>query len=97
VRKFTTDGEFITRWDTEGTKNGQFKGLHDVSVDSSGKFVYTVELGNHRVQKFTSDGKFIENWGYEETGGRGALRNPHQIAIDSSGNYIFRIKAVLKY
>jgi DNA-binding beta-propeller fold protein YncE len=60
--------------------------LHDVSVDPSGKFVYTVELGNHRIQKFTADGKFITKWGYEQTGGRGALRNPHQIAVDSSGN-----------
>ena len=79
IQKFTADGKFITKWGTRGAENGQFNGLHDVGVDPSGKFVYTVELGNHRIQKFTADGKFITKWGYEQTGGRGALRNPHQI------------------
>jgi hypothetical protein len=51
MQKFTTDGKFIARLGNEGVGDGQFKGLHDVSVDSSGEFVYTVELDNHRVQK----------------------------------------------
>ena len=32
-----------------------FKGLYDIAVDPSGKFIYILELGNnHRMQKFTS-------------------------------------------
>jgi DNA-binding beta-propeller fold protein YncE len=61
--------------------------LHDVTVDPSGKFVYTLELGNnHRVQKFTADGEFISRWAYEDTGGKESYKDPHQIAIDSLGN-----------
>ena len=67
VQKFTVDGKFIAPWGTEGSGNGQFKTLHDVTVDPSGKFVYTLELGNyHRIQKFTADGEFISRWAYEE-------------------------------
>ena len=61
------DGKFIAAWGTEGSGNGQFKTLHDVTVDPSGKFVYTLELGNyHRIQKFTADGEFISRWAYED-------------------------------
>jgi len=51
-------------------------GLHDVTVDPDGKFVYSLELDNHRVQKFGSNGTFIAKWGYNGTGGRDTLRSP---------------------
>jgi DNA-binding beta-propeller fold protein YncE len=87
VQKFTTDGKFITKWGTEGTKNGEFKTLHDVAVDLSGKYVYTLELGNnHRIQKFSADGQFITKWSFEGFEGAKSYRDPHQIAIDSLGN-----------
>lgn len=68
-----------------GNRAGQFAQQHDINVSPDGKFVYTVELSNHRVQKFTSNGSFVTKWGYENTGGEGASRQPHQLAIDSSG------------
>ena len=60
-------------------------GLHDVTVDPEGRFVYSLELNNHRVQKFDSNGTFITKWGYNGTGGRDAQRSPHQIAVNSMG------------
>ena len=60
-------------------------GLHDVTVDPEGKFVYSLELNNHRVQKFDSNGTFITKWGFNGTGGRDAQRSPHQIAVNSNG------------
>ena len=69
-------------------ENGQFDKLHDVYVNPSGEFIYTLELANHRVQKFTPDGKFILKWGFEDTGGRGAERTPHQLSVDSNG-YVY--------
>ena len=56
---------FITKWGNEGVQNGQFRSLHQVAVDPSGKYVYTIEIDNYR-EKFTSDGKFIGKWGYEK-------------------------------
>jgi DNA-binding beta-propeller fold protein YncE len=57
-----------------------------VAVDPAGKFVFTVELKNHRVQKFFSNGSFITKWEYNGTGGRDVNRAPHQIAVNSIGN-----------
>ena len=68
--------------------DGEFDKLHDIYVDPSGKYVYTLELTNHRVQKFTPDGKFILKWGFEDTGGRGAERTPHQLTVDYNG-YVY--------
>ena len=44
IQKFSPNGTFLTSWGSEGTGNGEFLGLHDVTVDPKGKFVYTVEL-----------------------------------------------------
>jgi DNA-binding beta-propeller fold protein YncE len=73
-------------WGSEGNKRRQFMGLHDVAVDPEGKFVFTVELKNHRVQKFYSNGTFVTKWEYNGTGGRDVKRAPRQIAINSLGN-----------
>lgn len=61
--------------------------MHDVAVDLSGKYVYTLELGNnHRIQKFSADGQFITKRSFEGFEGAKSYRDPHQIAIDSLGN-----------
>ena len=60
-------------------------GLHNVTVDPEGKFVYSLELNNHRVQKFDSNGTFITKWRYNWTGGRDEQRSPPQIAVNSNG------------
>ncbi len=58
VQKFTSTGEFITKWGTAGTGNGQFSsGPRGIAIDSLDN-VY-VSDGNSRIQKFTSTGQFI--------------------------------------
>ena len=51
IQKFTADGQFITRWGTEGTGDGQLSGPTGITLDSAGN-VYVTELGNNRVQVF---------------------------------------------
>ena len=51
VQKFDSNGSFITKWGEEGSADGQFSQIHDIAVHPNGKFIYTVELDNHRVQK----------------------------------------------
>ena len=60
--------------------------LVSIAVHPNGKFIYTVELDNHRVQKFFPNGTFISKFGYEETDGDGKKRSPHQLYVDISGN-----------
>jgi tripartite motif-containing protein 71 len=85
IQKFSQNGTFLTSWGSTGSNDSQFQGLHDVTLDPEGKFVYTVELKNHRVQKFYPNGTFISKWGFNGTGGRDSLRAPHQIAVNSNG------------
>ena len=68
IQKFTPDGVFVTEWGTQGTGDGQFYSVYDVSVATDGS-VYVADSGtwssleNNRVQKFTPDGVFVRKWG----------------------------------
>ncbi len=84
VQKFTSDGQFITKWGSEGTADGQFGGLESLDIDSEGN-VYVADSGNEKIQKFTPDGQFILSWG---TPGSeiGQFDEPGGVAIDSDDN-----------
>ena len=58
IQKFTQDGEFITKWGSRGSDDGQFRFPTGIAVDQSGN-VYVADSWNDRIQKFTPDGEFI--------------------------------------
>lgn len=51
IQKFSSTGEFVTRWGSGGTGDGQFGSTPQIAVDSRGN-VYVADTGNHRIQKF---------------------------------------------
>jgi DNA-binding beta-propeller fold protein YncE len=51
VQKFTSNGTFITKWETPGTGDGQFQEPAGIAINSKG-LVYVTDLGNSRVQVF---------------------------------------------
>ena len=61
IQKFDANGNFIVKWGSFGTLDGQFKSPWGVAVDSLGN-VYVTDTTNRRVQKFDSNGEFITNW-----------------------------------
>ena len=73
-----TDYEFVTKWGSYGTGDGQFISPRDIAFDSEGN-VYITDNDNNRVQKFTSDGTFITKW---------PCNDPMGIAVDASG-YVY--------
>ena len=75
---------FVSKWGTLGSGDGQFNLPHYLDVDSSG-YVYVADCGNHRVQKFTSDGTFVTKWGSYGSGD-GQFNQPCGIAVDSLGH-----------
>lgn len=84
VQKFTTEGEFVTSWGSEGTGDGQFASLESLDVDTQGN-VYVADYDNNRIQKFTSDGVFIAGWGSEGSE-QGQFDGPAGLAVDDEDN-----------
>jgi len=86
IQKFSTNGEFITKW-------GEIGGAQGIAVDSSGNAYVTV-WGLYRVFKFNSNGEFITKWGPAGTGDA-EFKFPYLsdwdeiargIAVDENGN-----------
>ena len=76
--------QFVTKWGTQGTGDGQFMYLLGVAVDTSGN-VYVADTQNNRIQKFSSTGSFLTKWGSLGEGD-GQFYVPLNVAVDSSGN-----------
>ncbi|AKB25595.1 hypothetical protein MSMTP_2126 [Methanosarcina sp. MTP4] len=57
--KLVTAMEFVTKWGSQGTGNGEFDHCRDAGVDQTGN-VYV--LDRNRVQKFDPNGTFIKSW-----------------------------------
>ena len=73
IQKFDHNGNFVTKWGTEGEADGQFLHPHVAAVDSEGN-VYVTDRDLANVQKFTNDGQFIMKWGSEgEADGQAVL------------------------
>ena len=75
--------QFVTKWGTEGTGDGQFNYISGIAVDSSGN-VYVADRYKG-IQKFSSTGTFLGKWGTPGWND-GQLNDPWQVAVDSSGN-----------
>jgi hypothetical protein len=84
VQKFDLLFNFITKWGSKGTADGQFDFPSGIATDLTGN-VYVTDYNNHRVQKFNSSGIFLSKWGSYGTG-NGQFDRPGGIKVDSSGN-----------
>ena len=51
IQKFTPEGEFVSKWGTEGTGPGQFQSPINIAVAPDGS-VYVAGTGNDRIQRF---------------------------------------------
>lgn len=57
VIKYNSKGEFILKWGSKGSAQGQFNLPHAIQTDSNGD-VYVGDRENFRIQVFSPDGKF---------------------------------------
>ncbi|CAN5649309.1 hypothetical protein BH23THE1_BH23THE1_35430 [soil metagenome] len=51
IQKFDSEGNFLTKWGSEGSGDGQFILPTGIAIDSTGN-VYVVDYNNHRIQVF---------------------------------------------
>ncbi|HNB41055.1 MAG TPA: 6-bladed beta-propeller, partial [Anaerolineales bacterium] len=54
---FDADGNLLSKWDTQGSGDGEFKtlGFGSLAIDADDN-VFIVDNGNSRIQKFDKDG-----------------------------------------
>ncbi len=51
VLVYSSSGQFLANWGSEGSADGQFDQPQGIAVDTAGN-VYVTDSGNHRVQVF---------------------------------------------
>jgi hypothetical protein len=83
IQKFTSDGEFVDKWGSEGSGDGEFSLPHDIALDSNG-FVYVADFESKRIHKFTAEGEFVDSWEVVGKSDRWATMGAEGIAIDSN-------------
>jgi tripartite motif-containing protein 71 len=79
IKKFDSDGNFVTQWGERGTGDGQFNLSLGVAMDADGS-VYVTDFYNHRIQKFDAEGGFLFQWATEPS------TSPAFMDIDDAGN-----------
>jgi len=66
IVKFSSDGQVLASWGSEGSGDGQFRALSSVGVDPINNKVYVADPVNSRIQVFDSNGKFLSKWSVPE-------------------------------
>ncbi len=84
IQKFTSDGQFITKWKNTGSR--ELDSPADIAVDSYG-FVYVTDSRNGRILKFDAEGQLVKEWG-KHGSGQGEFSLPYGIVV-SMNDYIY--------
>src|SRR5207244_2078848 len=59
IVKLGPDGQVLASWGSEGSGDGQFRGLSSVAADPTTDRVYVADPINRRIQLFDSSGRFL--------------------------------------
>uniref|UniRef100_A0A9J8AKC7 RING-type E3 ubiquitin transferase n=1 Tax=Cyprinus carpio carpio TaxID=630221 RepID=A0A9J8AKC7_CYPCA len=99
VKVFSSEGEFLLKFGSNGEGNGQFNAPTGVAVDANGNII-VADWGNSRIQVFDSSGSFLS---YINTsadplyGPQGlALTSDGHIVVADSGNHCFKVYRYLQ-
>ncbi len=84
IQKFNSSGEFVMKFGSYGTGDGQFISNSGIAVDSLGN-IYVSDVGTNHIQKFNSSGQLLLKFGSSGSGD-GQLKTAYFLAIDSEDN-----------
>jgi sugar lactone lactonase YvrE len=97
IQRFHPNRSYLGEWGarsslgypTSGDGRGEFDDVSDVAVDRATGEVWTVELGNHRVQRFTREGAWLATYGGTSAGSAlGRFRSPLGVASGPGGELL---------
>jgi DNA-binding beta-propeller fold protein YncE len=80
IQKFDSQGNFLAKWGSQGTGDGQFGRPEDLVVDAQGNLVVIDDRSNNRIQRFDSQGEFLARLGVD------LINDPGLIAVDGQDN-----------
>jgi DNA-binding beta-propeller fold protein YncE len=83
IQKFTKDGQFLAKWGSAGSGDGEFNMPWGIDLDAQGD-VYIADWRNDRIQKFSPDGQFLMAFGASGSG-EGEFNRPSGVAVDRDG------------
>jgi DNA-binding beta-propeller fold protein YncE len=92
IVKLSPDGQVLASWGSEGSGDGQFKGLSSVAADPINNKVYVADPMNSRIQVFDSSGKFLTKWMILEWGQSVGFED---LAIDSQRGRLYASSAYM--
>ena len=84
IYTFTLDGNYVSKFATQGSARGQLWFPHSLTIDFHG-FILVAENGNNRVSIFNKDGNFIHCFGSRGSDD-GKFNCPNGIALSPTGN-----------
>jgi streptogramin lyase len=86
IAKYSSSGNLLTSWGSQGSGNGQFDLMIGIAVDKNGN-VFVADAHNSRIQKFDNNGNFLTTWGtYGSSPGQ--FNGVGYVAVDNSG-YVY--------
>ncbi len=88
VQVFGSDGNFIRKWGTRGSDDGQFNAPHGVAVHPTRDLVFISDLNGNRIQAFRSDGTFLYQWGSKGSAD-GQFQHPQALSLHPGRNLLF--------
>ena len=83
IQILTANGNFISKFGTKGSEDGEFKYPRGICLDQEGR-VFVADQGNFRVSVFQSDGKFLYH--IKGDSDESELLKPWGLTFDPSGN-----------
>ena len=86
VKKFDKNYNFIKRFGSSGSGDGQFNGVLEMAVGPNNR-IYVVDHSNHRVQIFDLEGNFVGKFGVNGSGD-GQFSAPWGIAVSTNRVYV---------
>ena len=82
VKKFTLQGDYLSKFGSRGSGDGQFTNPQGLTFNSKG-LLYVVDRNNKRVNVFDNNNKFLFKFGSKGSN-PGQFQDPRYIALDSS-------------